>query len=193
MTDAAPSEPAPLPGFTVERYFALVEEGLLAEDDRVELLEGVVVAMSPRNARHDAAVTLVQEALRTALGTRAVIRVQCTLILGPYLAPEPDVAVVPGVLRDYDTRHPTAALLVVEVGDSSLPQDRITKVRTYAGAGIPEYWIVNLRDDEVEVHRMPDPTARTYRERHVTASGDRIDLIMFPDVSVVVADLLPTR
>src|SRR5881409_1016735 len=114
MTDAARNEPAPLPGFTVERYFALVDEGLLAEDDRVELLEGVVVAMAPRTARHDAAVTLAQEALRSALGTRAVIRVQCTLILGQYVAPEPDVAVVPRKLRDYDTRHPISALLVVE-------------------------------------------------------------------------------
>src|SRR5262245_34310399 len=98
-TGAAPSGPDPAAVFAGERYFALVDEGVLTEDDRVELLEGVVVAMSPRNARHDAAVMLVQEALRTALGTRAVIRVQCTLIMGRYVAPEPDVAVVPGALR----------------------------------------------------------------------------------------------
>lgn len=108
--------------FTVERYFALVDEGLLTEEDRVELLEGVVVAISPRNARHDAAVSRVYEALRSAPERRAVIRVQCTLVLGRQLAPEPDVAVVPGALSDYDTAHPTTARLVVEVADSSLPR-----------------------------------------------------------------------
>src|SRR5262245_39179762 len=107
MTDTAPTGSVEPARFSVERYFALVDEGLLTEDDRVELLEGVVVAMAPASARHDAAVTRVQDALRGALGPGPVIRVQCTLVLGAYGAPEPDVAVVPGERAAYDTHHPT--------------------------------------------------------------------------------------
>jgi Uma2 family endonuclease len=179
--------------FTVEQYFGLVEAGLLAEDDRVELLEGVVVSMSPRTARHDAAVCRVHEALRSGVGDRAVVRVQCTLVLPPHRAPEPDVTVVPGTLKQYDTRHPTTALLVVEVADASLPQDRITKGRMYAAAGVPEYWIVNLRDDQVEVHRAPDPIAGVYREVRTARPGDELALALLPGVRVAVADLIPER
>jgi Uma2 family endonuclease len=181
------------PRFTVERYFALLDEGALGEDDRVELLEGVVVAMSPRNARHDAAVTRAHAALRAALGPGPVIRVQCTVVLGPHSAPEPDVAVVPGEIAQYDHAHPTTALLIVEVADSSLPQDRITKAGTYASAGIPEYWIVNLRDDRVEVLRAPGAAAAAYRERRVAHRGERLVPVAFPGVTLSVDDLLPGR
>jgi Uma2 family endonuclease len=193
MSYPAPTEPVELPGMTVERYFALVDEGLLSEDDRVELLEGVVVAMAPRTVRHDAGVTRAHDALRTALGMGAVIRVQCSIIPRPLSAPEPDVAVVPGSIGDYDLRHPTTALLIVEVSDSSLPQDRLTKTRIYAAAGIPEFWIVNLRDDQVEVLRGPEPAIGAYRERRVARPGERLDLVAFPGATVVVDDLLPRR
>jgi len=122
--------------YTRERYFALVEEGLLRADDRVELLEGMIVATSPQNPRHASATTRVYDALREALGRRAVIRVQLPLIAGAYSVPEPDVAVVPGRPADYDDAHPTTALLVVEVADSSLVEDRLTKAAIYAAADI---------------------------------------------------------
>jgi Uma2 family endonuclease len=179
--------------FTVERYFALAEQGVLEPDDRVELLEGVVVAVSPRSGRHDAGIHLVLEALRGALGPRAVIRVQSALLIGQHSAPEPDVAVVPGAIRDYDNKHPTSAYLVVEVADSTLPQDRITKARMYAGAGIPEYWIVNLRDDRVEVFRDPDATRRVYRSAAVARAGERLSFVAYSDATVAVGDLLPAR
>jgi Uma2 family endonuclease len=110
-----------------------------------------------------------------------------------YSVPEPDVAVVPGQLSDYDKAHPGAALLIVEVADSSLIQDRITKAPMYAAAGVPEYWLVNLHDDWVEVFRTPEPGARGYRERRVTRRGERLDLAAFAGASVVVDDLLPSR
>src|SRR5213594_4128821 len=94
--------------FTVERFFALVDEGMLQPDDRVELLEGVIVAMAPSNAPHASATSRV-----------------------------------PGTHEAYDDAHPRTALLVVEVADSSLAQERITKAAMYAAAAIPEYWIVN--------------------------------------------------
>ncbi len=189
--------PAPIPvagsPFTVERYFALVDEGVLSEDDRVELLEGVVVAMAPRNAPHDAGICRATEALRAVIGHDVVIRVQSALIIGPRSAPEPDVAVVPGPLSAYDRAHPRTALLVVEVADSSLPQDRITKARMYAGAGIPQYLVLNLRDDVVEVLQDPDRVAGVYRACAVASRGERVGLVPFPGASLAVDELLPGR
>jgi Uma2 family endonuclease len=188
LTPAVPSEPIRT---TVERYFGLVEAGVLSPDDRVELLEGVIVAMTPSHPPHAAAVGLVTRALLLVLGDRAAVRTQCTLVLPPWSAPEPDVAVVAGSHHDYAAAHPRTALLVVEVADSSLLQDRLTKAPLYAAAGIPEYWIVNLRTGAVEVMRDPDRERARYRDVRSCAAGERIPLAAVPGVEVPVADLLP--
>jgi Uma2 family endonuclease len=176
---------------SVERFFGLVEAGVLTHDDRVELLEGVVVAMTPSNPPHDSCVTRATLALQRAVAERAVVRPQCSLVVGSHSVPEPDVAVVPGTLRDYDARHPDAALLVVEVADASLQQDRITKAAIYAAAGIPEYWIVNLRDRGIEVMRDPDRAQARYRDARTLRGGESIELAALPGAVVAVADLLP--
>ena len=191
MAIPAPIEPATSIRITVERYFALVDEGVLGPDDRVELLEGVVVAMSPSNPPHATVVGLVYDTLSRAIGGRAAVRCQGDLILGRHSAPEPDVAVVAGEARDYMKAHPTNALLLVEVANSSLAQDRLTKGMLYAAAGIPEYWIVNLRADCVEVLSDPEPAAGRYRERRVVGHGERLTLVALPDVSVATDDFLP--
>jgi len=177
---------------SVERYFGLVEAGVFTDDDRVELLEGVVVAMTPSNPPHDSSVTRATFALQRAVAERAVVRPQCSLIAGRQSVLEPDVAVVPGTLRDYDARHPDSALLVVEVADASLQQDRITKAAIYAAAGIPEYWIVNLREGVLEVMRDPDRAAARYRDTRRLRAGERIELAALPGAAVAVADLLPS-
>ncbi|HVN84197.1 MAG TPA: Uma2 family endonuclease [Candidatus Binatia bacterium] len=176
---------------TSERYFGLVAEGVLRPEDRVELLEGVVVAMSPQNPPHAAAVSRADIALRRAVRERAAVRVQMPVVLTERSVPEPDLAVVPGREADYDRAHPTTALLVIEVADSSLAQDRITKTRIYAAAEIPEMWILNLRDDCVEVFRDPDATNRRYQSTRVAQRGERLDLVSFPEASVAVDELLP--
>jgi Uma2 family endonuclease len=192
MAHPAPTTEPPDPRrLTVEQYFALVEAGVLGEDDRVELLEGVVVAMPPSGPAHATAVHLVYEAVRGAVGDRAAVRCQATFIGGRYSAPEPDVVVVPGRLRDYARRHPSEALLAVEVAESSLPSDRLSKSRIYAAAGIPEYWIVNLRDRRVEIMRDPSREAAVYRSTCVAESGGDVGIAAFPDVAIPVASLLP--
>ena len=194
MTHPAPTEPASAGRFTVEQYFALVGEGALAPDDRIELLEGVVVAMSPRSAAHDAAVNRVLRALLAAVGSRATVRCQSSLVLGTRSVPEPDAAVAPGGNATYDRAHPTTALLVVEVADSSLVQDRVTKAALYAAARIPEYWIVDLRDDRrLEVLRAPDPTVPRYVDARALARGDAVELVALAGATVAVSDLLPER
>ena len=188
--------PAPQPEFagpfTVERYFALVDEGVLAPDDHVELLEGVVVAMAPQNTPHASGVARANVALIEAIGRRAVVRTQLSFIAGSYSVPEPDVAIVPGRYEDYDDAHPRSAILVVEVADSALKQDRLTKARIYSAADVPEYWIVNVVHDQVEIYRDPDRGARIYRSVTIAQRGDRLTPIQFPDVSIRVDDLLPT-
>jgi Uma2 family endonuclease len=191
MTDITPSVPHEPTRFSVAAYFGLLETGVLTERDRVELLEGVIVAMTPMNPPHAGFVTKVSRALLGAVGARASVRTQCPLILRPRSVPEPDVAVVAGCDDDYLSAHPESALLAVEVADSSLPQDRLSKSRIYAQAAIPEYWIVNLRDGVLEVMRDPDPVAALYRDLRTLRAGDRIDVASLPGASIDVADMLP--
>src|SRR5439155_9322667 len=147
-----------------ERYFALIDEGVLGPDDKVELLEGVVVAMAPEGPRHEMAIDKTSEALRLAVAGRAVVRVQHSVHAGARSVPEPDVAVVEGRHDDYVRARPKTALLVVEVARTSLARDRRAKARIYAAAGIPEYWIANLPDYVLEVFRSPDREAARYTE-----------------------------
>jgi len=191
MAYSAPLDPAAPGRWTVEQYLRLVDEGVLDPDDRLELLEGVVVAMAPQNVAHAAGVFRLEHALHRAVGDRALVRVQLPLRAGEHSLPEPDTAVVGGALADYDRVHPTSALLVVEVADSSLKQDRLTKRAIYAAAGIPEYWIVNLPDDCVEVRREPEPSTRRYASTIVARRGETVELIALPGVRVSIDDLLP--
>jgi Uma2 family endonuclease len=179
--------------YTVEAYFDLVKRGLLDEDDRVELLEGVIVAEPPMDPSYASGIGLVAEALRAVTAGRALLRVQAPLLATAYSAPQPDLAVVPGGPPDYWDRHPTSALLVVEVSNTSLKQDRLSKSRIYAAAGIPEYWIVNLRDDCAEIFRSPDSAQRVYVERRTARRGESIIPVAFPDACVAIEDVLPPR
>jgi len=186
MAQAASLEPR----YTTDQYFRLVETGALTPEDHVELLEGVIVAMSPQNPLHAAHTKRAYDALRDAVGKRAVVRSQLPLITSGSSVPEPDVTVAPGREADYYTRHPDTALLVVEVADTSLAQDRLTKCGLFAAAAIPEYWIVNLRDACVEVFCDPQPAAGRYARQRIAHRGERLDLVALPGVSVPVDALL---
>lgn len=177
--------------YTAEEYFDLVAAGVLHPDDRVELLEGVIVAMAPQNPPHAGMVTIVAEALRQAVGERGVIRTQLPLVLGTHSVPEPDIALVPGPATIYLERHPTTAWLLIEIADTSLPQDRLTKARMYAAAGIVEYWIVNVPDRCLEVFRQPDSSAHVYRETVTALRGDRLELLALPGAVVALDDIIP--
>ncbi len=179
------------PGFTITSYFQLVEKGCLEADDRVELLEGLVVASPPAGPLHASVIMCIDQALRAAIGDRASIRVQMPLLVPPRSAPEPDVAVVAGFARDYRKSHPLRAMLVVEVSESSLPQDRLTKSRIYARAGVPEYWIVNLRDEVLEVMREPDPEKRIFGSTRKLELHETVELVALPGARISVRDLLP--
>ena len=177
--------------WTREAFEKLAEVGLVDPDARLELIDGEILQkMSPQSSRHATAVLLVAEALRSVFASPAyTVRVQLPLALGPYSEPEPDVAVVEGTPRRYREAHPSTAVLVVEVADASLAFDRTRKAALYARAGIPDYWIVNLLDGVLEVHRQPEGDA--YRERLVLPSQERVRPLARPEVEIAVAELLP--
>lgn len=154
----------------------------LFEDERVELLDGAIVGMSPKGAPHEATIDRLVAILVTTLQGRARVRVQGTFAASQFSEPEPDLLVMPD--RDYDDAHPDQAFLVIEVADSSLRKDRGPKARIYAAAGVPEYWIVNLLESVVEVHLAP--TDAGYARIDRATRGDTITLVSFPDVVVAV-------
>lgn len=182
--------------WTRAEYERMVAAGVLTSEDRVELIDGEILTITPQGSAHATSVSLAQEALRTAFGAGTHVRTQLPLALGPASEPEPDVAVVVGPPRAYREAHPQSALLVVEVADATLDYDRATKGSLYARAGLPDYWIVNLLDRVVEVHRDPtsDPQAPfgwRYATRERFGADDAIAPLARPNVRVAVADLLP--
>ncbi len=173
------------------------EQGLFGPDERLELLGGEVIRkMSPQSGAHAAATARVEEALRRAFPEGHVVRVQMPLALGTHSEPEPDVAVVAGCLEDFDHEHPTAAALVVEVADSTLRLDRRVKASLYALGGIPEYWLVNLPERQLEVHREPiAKVGETFQHHYRLAlrllEGDSVSPLAAPQMTIAVAALLP--
>jgi len=137
------------------RYDRLVEAGIFGSEDRVELLDGLLVVREPQGGRHATVVALVRAALEKAFGPSYYVREEKPIALDERSEPEPDVVVVPGRPRDYLNAHPSRPVLVVEVADTSLALDRLRKGRLYARAGIADYWIVNLIDEGLEVYREP--------------------------------------
>ncbi|MGH7303366.1 MAG: Uma2 family endonuclease [Candidatus Rokuibacteriota bacterium] len=137
------------------RYDRLVDVGIFGPEDRVELLDGLLVAREPQGERHATVVGLVRAALEKAFGRGYHVREEKPIALDEQSEPEPDVVVVPGRLRDYLTAHPSRPALVVEVADTSLALDRLRKGGLYARAGVSDYWVVNLIDEVLEVYRDP--------------------------------------
>lgn len=173
-------------------YFQLVEEGLLAPDDRVELLEGILVAMAPQQPAHAATVWWIGGVLDRLVTRRAIIRSQLPFLAGARSVPEPDLAVVPWNEDLWQMEHPDRCLLAVEVADSSLAQDRLTKARIYAAAAVADYWIVNLRNRTVEWFSAPDPAARIYTAGGVAAGSERLSLTAL-GLHVAAGDLFPPQ
>ncbi len=172
-----------------DAYDRAVDAGVFGPDDRLELIDGQLLAMTPQGSRHAAVVGLAGAILREAFGAGCTVRLQCPLAVGDDSEPEPDLAVVTGREVDYLAAHPTTALLVVEVSDVSLLRDRTVKQRLYARHGIPEYWVIALPDARLEVHR--DPVETGYRTVLVRGAGETIAPLARPAAAIAVRDLIP--
>ena len=177
-----------------KEFERLVSAGLFQPEERLELVGGEILKMSPQGSGHATAVTLIENTLRAVFGTNNTIRVQMPLALDPDSEPEPDIAVVLGSPRDYRDAHPTSAELIVEVADSTLAYDRERKAKLYAQAGIQEYWILNLLDRQLEIYRQPKSVSAStpsYNNHEVKTSSETIIPCRGPQKSIVIADLLP--
>ena len=160
--------------FTVAEYERMGQFGIFSEDARVELVCGEIIQMSPIGERHAACVDALNELLRTRLGRSVIVRVHNPIRLDDYSEPQPDIAVIKRRADFYRHAHPRpeAVLLVIEVSDSTLDFDREVKVPLYAGAGIPEAWVVNLPEERVEVYT--DPAGGEYQTVRPYARGRRL-------------------
>lgn len=185
MVEAAPVYERPRKRWSVEDYLRLVELGVIGEDDPFELIEGEIVEKMSQNFPHIAGIRALAEALRAVFGEGFDVSQQLPIRTSDSV-PEPDVLVLRGSWRDYARRFPEPheVEIVAEVADvSRLTNDRREKLRVYARAGFPEYWIVNLVDRQLEVHRGPLPTG-AYGEVRVFGPEETVR-------GVRVADLLP--
>ncbi len=176
--------------FSRTEYHQMAEAGLFLTK-RVELLEGVIVSMSPQNSPHAGTVHRLLFVLSRTLGTGAYVRVQAPVILNDWSEPEPDIAVCQPDPYDYTQEHPRVhqVYMVIEVADPSLTYDRTQKAHAYAVSGIPEYWIVNLVERRVEVLNAPDPAAGRYTQERLVSQGETLSLP--GGQTIAVADILP--
>ena len=181
--------------FSREDYHALAAVGLL-NDQRVELIEGEIIDMAPIGDWHAAVTHPMAVLLEELFGSGFSARNQVPIMVGgdrQPSEPQPDITVVVGAWRDYGARKPGPKdiVLVVEVADTSLEFDRNIKARLYAAAGIPEYWIVNLVDNCLEVHRNPANAA--YGAVNIYKPTDRVTPLHAPGGSISVAEFLPNQ
>ena len=181
--------------WTRAEYEYLIELGVFQPGERLELLDGLLAVREPQGTGHAAAIRRVVETLRRALGNIWQIDSQLPIALDDDSEPEPDVAVVPRDPNDYRFAHPSRAVLVVEVAESSYRIDRDYKARLYARAGIAEYWIVNLTGDTLEVHRVPEASGEAvhgwrYGRVETLQKSATIAPLVAPTVTIPVGDLL---
>ena len=178
-------EPRPI---SVAEYHRMIDAGILSEDERVELLEGVIVKVSPQGDPHALVIERLNKVLVRQLPDRYRVRPQLPLPLGDRSEPEPDLAVS---LAEVSTakQHPRTALLVIEVAGESLRKDRRVKARIYARAGIPEYWLVNLDESCLEVFTEPESEAGEYRQRTLLARNATARSSAVPELLVPLAEV----
>ncbi len=175
-----PPLPIAIHRFTVAQYHRMIATGLLTEEDRVELLEGWIVDKMPQHPAHASSISILLARLQTKLPKGWIVRVQSPITLEDS-EPEPDLAIVTGPEEKYRAAHPALddLALIIEVADTSLENDRGSKMRMYAGARVPVYWIVNLNERHIEVYTEPKGgKSPAYRRRADVAIDGKIPLIL---------------
>jgi len=176
--------------FTVRDYQRMAEAGIFGPEERVELIEGEILEMSPISHRHIVCVNRANRLFVTRVGDRAVVSVQNSLELTNYSEPQPDIAMLKPRSDDYAAKkvHAEDTLLVIEVAQTTLAYDQGQKLKLYAGAGVPEVWIEDLKNDLLLVYRRPSKDR--YSISFVLRHGESISPLAFPDVIFSVDELL---
>jgi Uma2 family endonuclease len=176
--------------FTVEQYERMIETGILTKYDRVELIEGEIVEMSPIGNHHAACVARLTELLGEKVARRAIVWVQSPIVISPNSQPQPDIALLKRRDDFYARSRPTPddVLLLIEVSDSTLKYDRQVKMPLYAREGIEEFWVVNLQDDEIEIHARP--TGGAYQLVRRLGRGETVNSENVPGLVLEVDSML---
>ncbi|MEO1294247.1 MAG: Uma2 family endonuclease [Cyanobacteria bacterium J06636_16] len=178
----------------VAHYHAMIEAGILTDDDLVELLEGWLVFKPPKNPPHRATTRLLRAAIEQLLPEGWYVDSQEPITLADS-EPEPDVVVVKGDTRQYLDRHPgpNDIALIIEIADTTLQRDRGTKKRAYARSRIPIYWIVNLNEGQIEVYTQPSSTQADYLQRQDYKIADTLAVMLDEDLvgEIAIATLFP--
>ena len=190
------SSPAPTPyRWTISEYRKLGKTGLF-HNRKTMLIHGEFYVLKSHGPAHDLTLGLTDDYLRTSLPSGHHIRCQMSLDIGIDNDPGPDLAIIQGGIRDYATRNPTTAVMVVEVSDWTLSLDTTTKAELYATAGVPEYWVFDLPGRRLLVFRDPTPLpaglgATAYQTQLIFGPTDTVAPLAVPTAAVTVADLLP--
>lgn len=178
----------PRRAFSVDEYHRMAKAGIFGPGERVELIEGEIVELSPISPRHAGSVINFTRILLALLGERVVLSPQNPVVIAPHSEPQPDVLLLRPRAVSYSRAHPTPedVLLAIEVADTTVRFDRIVKARLYARAAIAEFWLADLPTETLVVHRSPRPEG--YTEVTTFASDSTVSLLAFPGERFVVAD-----
>lgn len=182
------SIPHPHRRFTVDEYEQMYEVGIIKESDRVELIRGEIIEMSPIGARHVACVARGTSHLARSTGSDVLISSQGSIWIPDGGEPQPDIVAVRATYDVKEQPTPVDIFLVIEVSDSSLDYDRTTKLPLYAAAGIPEAWLFNLIANRIERHTDPSPSG--YRTVAFAERGKRLSSTVLPGVTFDAAKML---
>ena len=174
----------------VSQYHQMSEAGILSENDKVELINGEIIAMSPIGRRHAACVDRINRLFNSILGIKAIVRVQNPIILNNLSEPEPDIALLQPRADFYESGHPQPKdiFLLIEVADSSLEYDRDVKIPLYASSAITEVWLVDIYEQVIIVYRYPSEDG--YSEIKTLSRGEKMSIQTFPEINLVVDDIL---
>lgn len=183
----AEAGPRPL-RWTKEQYYDMARLGWF-ENKRVELLDGEIVEMAALLGPHATAVSLARFELDRVFGKTHYVRVQMPLDLNRFFQPEPDIAVVMGGVRDYKNVHPQTAILAVEISHATLRYDLGEKANLYAQAGIADYWVIDVENRRVWIHR--EPQNGLYSNIQTLRENKAVSPLAAPDASIKISDLLP--
>lgn len=176
--------------FNTTEYYRMAEVGILSQDDRVELIEGEIIKMSPIGSRHAGCIRRLDALFNRQVGETALVSVQNPVRLSDFSEPQPDVVLLKPRDDFYSNEHPTPAhvLLIIEVSDTSIEYDRDIKVPLYAVSLIPEVWLVNLIKDIVEIYR--EPRDGMYREVRYATRGESVSPQWNPNLTFSVDAIL---
>ncbi|MCL1470307.1 Uma2 family endonuclease [Argonema antarcticum] len=184
--------------FTLDEYHKLTEIGFFHEDDRIELIQGEIIQMAAKGTAHETCISKLLRELVRLLGDAATLRCQSPIVLANNSEPEPDFAIVQNRPDDYLSAHPSPGdvLMVMEVADSSIDYDKNVKIPLYAEAGISDYWIFNLFNNQLEACSEPYQDNKGkfgYKNRRIVLPNQVIALPCFPDLSLDLSRVFPPK